>query len=136
MKRGRKPEPPAVKAARGTFQPVRDAGRVELVVAGAPPQIPETGLTPEAELVWQEEISRVMAAGNTDLDSSLFADYCELTAMLRKAWREGVAPPAAYLTNARQMRELLGIGGRKSRVGVKPEGGGAASNPFARNGRR
>lgn len=135
MKRGRKPEPPAVKAARGTLQPVRDADRVELVVADAPPQMPETGLTPEAEIVWQEEISRVMAAGNTELDSSLFADYCELTAMLRKAWREGVAPPAAYLTNARQMRELLGIGGRKSRVGVKLDGP-AKANPFARNGRR
>lgn len=135
MKRGRKPEPPAVKALRGTFQPVRDADRVELVVADAPPCMPETGLTPEAEVVWQEEIGRVIAAGNTELDSSLFADYCELTAVIRKAWKEGIAPPAAYLTNVRQMRELLGIGGRKSRVGVKPDGS-AKANPFARNGRR
>ena len=62
MKRGPKPQPPSVKVGRGTFQPVRDGVKTEMVVAGDPPMMPEY-LNPEAQLVWQEEIGRVMAAG-------------------------------------------------------------------------
>ena len=37
MKRGRKPEPPSAKAARGTLQPVRDGLKTEILVPGDPP---------------------------------------------------------------------------------------------------
>ena len=137
MKRGRKPEPPAIKWDRGTFQPSRDDGKTEIIVPGDPPMMPDY-LTPEAELVWQEEIGRVMQAGVTEIDSSLFARYCSLEALIRKAFRlGGEAPPAAYLTTQRQMAELLGIAGRKSRVG-KGAGNGnpVEGNPFSRNGSR
>ncbi|AHE57422.1 hypothetical protein [Sphingomonas sanxanigenens] len=138
MKRGPKAEPPSVKLARGTFQPVRDGVKTETIVAGDPPLMPEY-LSAEAEEVWQEEIGRVMAVGVTEIDSSLFARYCALEALIRKAFAnpEGDPPPAAYLTTQRQMAELLGIAGRKSRVGkVADDPTKRGGNPFARNGNR
>lgn len=137
MKRGPKAEPPSAKLARGTFQPVRDGVKTEVIVPGNPPIAPDY-LTAEAIDVWQEVIGRVMAAGVTEVDSALFARYCSLEALVRKAFNAGgEPPPAAYLTVLRQHEELLRIAGPKSRVG----GGGATdggkpSNPFQRNGHR
>lgn len=134
MQRGRKPEPPGTKAARGTSQKVRDAGRTELVVPGSPPLMPDY-LTAEAIDVWQEEIGRVMSAGTAEIDSSLFARYCSLEALVRQAFRaEGEPPPAAYLTVLRQYAELLGIAGRKSRVGKVTDDPTKNANPFKRVG--
>jgi hypothetical protein len=134
VQRGRKAEAPSVKLARGTFQPVRDGVRTEIIVPGNPPMMPDY-LTAEAQDVWQEEIGRVMSAGVTELDSSLFARYCSLEALIRKTFTSGTPPPSAYLTGQRQTAELLGIAGRKSRVG-KGGDGGQKGNPFARNGHR
>jgi hypothetical protein len=131
MKRGRKPELPSTKLARGTFQPVRDAGKTEIITAGDPPVRPDY-LTPEAIDVWQENIGRVMTTGNTETDSDLFARYCSTEALVRAAFKAGGdPPPAAYLTTLRQMGEMLGIAGRKSRVGSKAPDGNS-SNPFDR----
>ncbi len=136
MQRGPKPEPRAVKAARGTLQPVRDGNKTEVIVAGDPPLMPEY-LTPEAIEVWQENIGRVMAAGATELDSDLFARYCSAEALVRIAFKEGGEPPsAAYLTLLRQYAELLGIAGRKSRVGKVADDPTKNRNPFAKNGHR
>lgn len=137
MQRGRKPEAPSTKAARGTLQPVRDAGRTEILVPGSPPAQPEY-LTPGAIDVWQEEIGRVMSAGTVEIDSSLFARYCSLEALVREAFKAASEPPpAAYLTVLRQYAELLGIAGRKSRVGSKVSDDPTKNaNPFARNGHR
>lgn len=136
MKRGPKAEPPSVKAQRGTVRPFRDADRQEIFVPGSPPAQPDY-LTPEAIDVWQEEIGRVMATGVVEIDSSLFARYCSLEALIRKAFRAGVdAPPAAYLTEARRMAELLGIAGRKSRVGKVADDPTKEINPFRKNGHR
>jgi hypothetical protein len=135
MKSGRKPMPPSEKLARGTFQPSRDAMKTEMIVPGDPPIQPDY-LTPEAILVWQEVLGRVMAAGVTEVDSALLARYCSLEALVRQAFSAGgEPPPAAYLTVLRQHEELLRIAGPKSRVGS----GGAADatkpgNPFKRNG--
>lgn len=136
MQRGRKPEAPSTKAVRGTLQPVRDADRTEILVPGSPPAQPEY-LTAEAIAVWQEEIGRVMAAGTVEIDSSLFARYCSLEALVRQAFNAGGdPPPAAYLTVLRQYSELLGIAGRKSRVGKVGDDPSKSGNPFARNGSR
>jgi hypothetical protein len=137
MKRGPKPETPSTKLERGTFQPVRDGLKTEIVVPGSPPIQPDY-LTAEAIDVWQEVVGRVMAAGVTEVDSALFARYCSLESLVRKAFNAGgEPPPAAYLTVLRQHEELLRIAGPKSRVG----GGGGSDgskpgNPFARNGHR
>lgn len=137
MQRGRKPDPASAKAARGTLQPVRDGLKTEIIVPGDPPAMPDY-LTPEAVIVWQEEIGRVMAAGIAEIDSSLFARYCALEALIRKAFGDpnGEPPPAAYLTTQRQHAELLGIAGRKSRVGKVTNDPTQSRNPFARNGSR
>lgn len=136
MERGRKPEAPSTKAARGTLQPVRDADRTEIIVPGSPPAMPDY-LTAQAIDVWQEEIGRVMAAGTVEIDSSLFARYCSLEALVRQAFNAGgEPPPAAYMTVLRQYAELLGIAGRKSRVGGRADDPSKAQNPFARNGNR
>ena len=136
MKRGPKAEPPSSKLARGTFQPVRDGIKTELVVAGDPPVRPDY-MTAEAIDVWNEVVGRVMSAGVTEIDSALLARYCSLEALVRKAFNAGgEPPPAAYLTVLRQHEEMLRIAGPKSRVGGGSAADGAkSSNPFARNGR-
>jgi hypothetical protein len=92
------------------------------------------GLTIEAQMIWSDEIGRVMAAGVAEADSSLFADYCELTALIRKAWKAEEAPPAAFLSEQRRRAEMLGIAGPKSRV-IQVGDQSKSANPFKRNGR-
>lgn len=137
MRPGRKPDTPSEKEARGTLRPVRDSGRQEITVPGDPPMMPEY-LTPEAIVVWQELLGRVMAAGITEVDSAMFARYCSLEALVRKAFNAGgEPPPAAYLTVLRQHEELLRIAGPKSRVGSGGKvDGSTPGNPFSRNGHR
>jgi hypothetical protein len=133
MERGRKPEPADTKLARGTFQPCRDAAKVQIIAAGDPPMMPEY-LTPEAEIVWQETLGRVMSVGVSEPDSSLLGRYCAMEALARDTLRKGEAIPASVMTALRQYEELLRIAGPKSRVGVRPDG--KPANPFSRNGRR
>jgi len=136
MKPGRKPETPSTKLARGTFQPVRDGVKTEIIVPGSPPIQPDY-LTPAAIDVWQETIGRVMAAGVAEVDSSLLARYCSLEAIVRDAFKaDGEPPPAAYLTVLRQYEELLRIAGPKSRIGAGGGDGAKPANRFARNGAR
>ena len=133
MQPGRKPEPAGTKLARGTFQPCRDSDKQQMIVAGDPPQMPEY-LTPEAEIVWQETVGRAMHVGVAEADSSLLGRYCAMEALSRKTLGSGEPIPASVLTALRQMEELLGIAGPKSRIGRVTDG--KSSNPFARNGRR
>ncbi|WOF43780.1 hypothetical protein KNJ79_02110 [Sphingopyxis indica] len=139
MKRGRKPDLPATKAQRGTLRRDRDgdepvSGPVSLIVAGDPPVMPDY-LQPAAREIWIEELPRVMLGGVAELDSSMFATYCATEALVRAAFIAGEAPPAAYLTELRRLRELLGIAGPRVRQGAK-QGGAQSQNPFSRNGRR
>ncbi|WP_197425922.1 hypothetical protein [Erythrobacter sp. CCH5-A1] len=105
-----------------------------MITAGDPPIVPSY-LSPAAQEIWLEEISRVMLAGVTERDSSLFATYCSTEALVRAAFIAGEPPPAAYLTELRRMRELLGIAGPRVRQGAK-NGVTQTENPFARNGRK
>lgn len=133
MQPGRKPEPVGTKLARGTFQPCRDADKSQIIVAGDPPQMPEY-LTAEAEIVWQETVGRVMFIGVSEADSSLLGRYCAMEAISRKTLQGGEPIPSSVMTALRQMEELLGIAGPKSRIGRVSDG--KPSNPFNRNGRR
>lgn len=136
MKRGPKAETPSTKLARGTFQPVRDGFKTELLVAGDPLIMPDY-LTPAAIDVWQETVGRVMAAGVSEVDSSMFARYCSLEAIVRESFSaDGEPPPAAYLTVLRQHEELLRIAGPKSRVGSGGGDGAKPTNRFAGRGAR
>ncbi|HUD91222.1 hypothetical protein [Sphingobium sp.] len=138
MKRGPKAETPSSKLARGTFQPVRDGVKTEIVVPGDPPVMPDY-LTAPAVDVWQEVLPRVMSAGVTEIDSAMLARYCALEALVRQAFNDpaGEPPPAAYLTVLRQHEELLRIAGPKSRIGNGGNADGAKpGNPFKRNGHR
>lgn len=138
MKRGPKPQLPEVKLGRGTLRKDRDGGapvtKPEVFAAGDPPMMPEY-LQPGAQVVWIEEIGRVMMAGISDQDSSLFARYCSTEAQVRACYLANEAPPAAYLTELRRMAELLGIAGPRVRQAAK-QIGTTSNNPFARNGRR
>lgn len=136
MKRGPKPQPPSTKLDRGTFQPVRDGLKTEIIVPGYPPVMPDY-LTAEAIDVWHEVLPRAMATGVTEIDSAMLGRYCSLEALVRKAFSAGTPPPAAYLTVLRQHEELLRIAGPKSRVvGGSKTNDGTDGNPFARNGHR
>lgn len=133
MARGRRPDPPSVKALRGTLRADRDAQKIEIVVPNSPPVMPEY-LSPGAVAVWEENLGRVIAAGVKECDSDFFARYCELEASLRACWRDGMAPPSSAIGKANEMAIALGIGGPKSRVAKADTSKG--NNPFARNGRR
>lgn len=133
MKPGRKPEPVGTKLARGTFKPDRDAQKVQVLDTSYPPQMPDY-LTAEAEIVWQETVGRVMHIGVSETDSALLGRYCAMEALSRKTLGGGDPIPASVMTALRQMEELLGIAGPKSRIGRVTDG--KSSNPFARNGRR
>ena len=131
---GRKPELPSVKEARGTFQPSRDGGRVEIIAPDQPPQQPDW-LTAEGEQVWLDDIGRVLKAGIVkEVDSTAFGNYCNLQGAITKAWTAGEVPPAAYLAEARRLAEQFGVLGDKSRLLVIKPGG--TDNPFKRNGPR
>jgi len=135
MKRGPKPQTAVEKARRGTLRPDRGGdGPVQLITAGDPPIVPSY-LSPAAQDIWMEEISRVMLSGVSEVDSSLFATYCSTEALVRAAFIAGEPPPAAYLTELRRMRELLGIAGPRVRQGAK-NGVTQTENPFAKNGKR
>lgn len=131
MQRGHKPETPATKRTRGTFRPVRDGHKCELVVPTMLPQQP-TWLTEAGQQEWLDNIPRV-ATGRivTETDSALFATLCNLWGALGQAWQAGAVPPAAHLTEARRLAELLGLAGSKSRVGTPPPGK-PEDNPFLR----
>lgn len=136
MKRGRKPDLPSVKEARGTFQKCRDADRVEVIEPDALPSQPDW-LTVAGEEIWQDDIGRV-AQGKlvTERDSTMFGNYCNLQGAIVLAWRAGEVPPAAHLVEARKMAEQFGIFSAKSRMGNKGDGAVGGSNPFTRNGKR
>ncbi|HEY0836729.1 MAG TPA: hypothetical protein VGE72_22655 [Azospirillum sp.] len=137
-KRGQKPLPPSLKAARGTEQPCRD------VHAVIDTPSPELGLktpvdTPlEVAVVWEEYVEAAVAHGARQCDADSFAEWCTMTANLRKARASGGdLPPASYIQQWRTLGELFGLAGPKSRV--LPKGAGEPhkpTNPFARNGRR
>lgn len=116
MKRGKKPLAPETKHARNTFQPCRDGAKVSIAVPDAPPLMRE-GLSIGAQLVWHENLGRVMGNGIADTDSDMFANYCELEAALRESWAAGAAPPpTSAISECRKMAELMGLTGPKSRV--------------------
>lgn len=134
MKRGPKPTLPSEKIVRGTWRNDRDGGVAEIIEPAALPLQPDW-LTPEGEVIWQDDIGRV-AAGRlvSERDSTLFATYCNLAGANGLAWRAGEVPPAAHITALRQLAELFGLAGAKSRLvsGEAPK----SANPFARNGKR
>ena len=146
MQPGRKADPASTALSRGTFRSDRHGDRGVLVMQGDPPKIPDpvafneetseiaSTLTPQAQIVWQETLPRVMAVGVCEPDSAFLARYCSMEAISRETLSKGVPIPTALMTALRQMEELLGIAGPKSRIGRTTDG--KPSNPFARNGRR
>jgi phage terminase small subunit len=139
MARGRKPEAPSVKAARGTLRNDRDANKIEYEVPDDPPKIPDT-LSPGGQAVWEHELPNVLKAKKAKgVDSSYFARYCELESMALTCFaaEPPIAPPASMIKEINSMAAALGIAGASSRTLVieapaeKPK-----TNPFAGNGRR
>lgn len=135
MRPGPKADPASTALARGTFRPVRHSERGVVVVPGDPPQMPDY-LAEDAEAieVWEETLGRVMAIGVVEPDSSFLARYCAAEAQARRVFKNDGMLTAPMLTALRQMEELLGIAGPKSRVGRVADG--KSSNPFSRNGKR
>src|SRR5689334_9801786 len=118
MDRGRKPEPVDTKLARGTFQPCRDGSKVQVISAGDPPMMPEyLNEDPEAVEIWQDTIGRVMTIGVCEVDSAFLARYCAAEAQMRRVFKNDAKLTAPMLTALRQMEELMGIAGPKSRIG-------------------
>ncbi len=134
MQRGPKRQLPSEKRARGTFQPVRDAATIEIIEADALPQMPDW-LSPAAQEIWLEDLGRVTAHHLvTEKDTTAFANYCALQALIVECFKRGEAPAITAMAEVRKLQELFGISGAKSRLQVKPATG--HENPFRRNGRK
>lgn len=134
MQRGPKPKSDDEKAAAGTLQPCRETGQT-LVLADDPPSKPEW-LTPEGNEVWLDDLGRVLQNRMVDeVDSSMFATYCNLQGAIIKCWRAGEVPPASHLVECRKMAEQFGIFGVRSRMKQAPSPD-KPGNPFASRGRR
>lgn len=118
-----------MKKAAGTYKECRDKP-VHLVTETSRPQ-PPAYLTPEAKVVWFEEIDRVMKVGTCELDSSLFARYCSLEALVREIFHAGDAPPTSQVVELRKTGEVLGIAGAPSRALRGTAAPQETVNPFA-----
>lgn len=130
MRTGPKAGPPAEKRARGTFQPVRHASAVQIVEPVALPQQPDW-LTEDGRQVWLDNIGRVSSVfGAREVDSDLFANFCNLQGAVTKVWRSGEVPPITALMEVRKMMEMLRIAGPTSRVVKIDDGAKPAGNPF------
>ncbi|WP_022682127.1 hypothetical protein [Sphingobium bisphenolivorans] len=130
MKRGPKKKSIEEKQAVGSYRPCRDDPNIIIPTSAAPPVMPDY-LSAEAQAVWHEELDRVTQSGTSALDSSLFADYCCLAAIVREAFRTGEVPKGNQLVELRKQRELLGIGGAPSRAQRGKVAEPDQSNPFA-----
>lgn len=129
MKRGTKADLPSVKVLRGTSRKDRDGDKVEIIVPDSLPAEPGC-LTEAGRGVWLDNIGRVAQTKlANELDSQMFANFCNLQGAIDDAWRAKGVPPAAHLSEARKMAEQFGLFGAKSRV---ISGGNLKrKNPFA-----
>ena len=88
MNRGPKPQLPATKLDKGTYQPCRDANRVEIIAPDALPQKPDW-LTAAGEEVWMDEIGRAAQMKLvSEADTTMFGNYCNLQGYIIMAWRK------------------------------------------------
>lgn len=138
-RRGRKPLPPAIHAARGTVSEA--GGEITMLRAEDGLVVRPDGLPLGAQTIWDDYADRAIAMGTLKpADAMSFAAWCVLGDLMQQSWRPGNAPmPAAFIQQWRTLGELFGLAGEKSRVVLKVTDGGAAKssgNPFARNGRR
>jgi hypothetical protein len=123
MQRGPKPQLPSTKFDKGTYQPCRDANRLELVAPDALPQQPDW-LTAAGEEVWMDVIGSIaLSKMATESDSVMLGNYCNLQGCINMAWRklasgdpDAVAPPIVAINQVTKMQEYFGIAGAKSRV--------------------
>ena len=105
MKRGRKPDLPSVRALRGSSRSHRDADKVEIIGPDMPPVEPES-LTEAGRSVWLDNIGRVAQTKlATELDSQMFANFCNLQGAINDAWRSNSVLLAAHMSEARKMAE-------------------------------
>lgn len=131
MQRGPKKKSIEEKKAVGSYRPCRDDPNILIPMNSEPPVMPDY-LSDTAKAVWFEELDRVTQSGTSVLDSSLFADYCCLAAIVRETFRSGSEPKGNQLVELRKQRELLGIGGAPSRVQRGKVAEPDQSNPFAK----
>jgi hypothetical protein len=126
--------PAELKRARGTLRPSRQKDVIEITTPLDPP-IEPSWLTEDGRAAWLDNVGRVMQTGFArEVDSDLFALFCNLLGGIARAWTLGEAPPAWAAREARLLAELFGLAGEKSRIvrGLSPATPGAG-NPFDTN---
>ena len=131
MQRGPKKKSIEEKKAVGSYRPCRDDPTIILSAIIIPPKMPDY-LPAAAQEVWHEELDRVTQSGTSSLDSSLFADYCCLAAIVRATFKAGEVPKGNQLVELRKQRELLGIGGAPSSAQRGKVAEPDTSNEFAK----
>lgn len=131
MKPGPKPKTPEVKMLAGTLHVERDGGKVTITSPNAMPLLPGY-VTPDGVEVWERELPRALTArGIDELDSGMFANFCNIQGEIEAAWRRGDEPSVGRLDLVRKMAEQFGLYGLRSRI---VSGDSGKANAFARNG--
>lgn len=133
----RKPLPASMKLDRGTLRPSREKGVVEIATPLDPPMMPPW-LTEDGKAAWLDNVGRVMQTGLArEIDSDLFATWCNLMGAMSRAWTSGDVPPAWAVGEARRLGELFGLAGVRSRImRGGTDAGVNGPNPFGSNGRK
>lgn len=138
MRTSKKAVPEHQKAARDTVQPSRNVYQVLEAPSGIVRK-PE-GLSVEAGMIWDDYADTVMAMGTLKpADADTFGQWCTMTAQIRASWEDISTPvPASFTQQWRQLGELFGVAGEKSRIvlKVRDQDPGANANPWAKHVRK
>ena len=134
--RGRKPQPDAVKAAKGETRPSRTSGDVvEFPSVAAIPE-PPAYLNAAGKRLWEEMTPHLFAQRIlTIADLYMLGHLCQLHGAIVDQYERRIEPTAA---DRSQLRMYFGEFGMSpsSRTRIPAAGGEGKTNPFTRNGKK
>src|SRR5262245_10174396 len=132
LPRGKKPEPTALKLARGTLKPHRARPPIVPPIDGVPR--PPAWLRGQARRIWDAKIRTFAQRGQsvTGCDAAL-AIFCRLEADIVACWRRGEHVPCAFLNCYRLYCGEFHLTPASQHSRSSPA---TPANPFAAHGRR
>jgi phage terminase small subunit len=137
MPRGRKPQPNAVKQAKGETRPSRlPAEVVEFPKAERVPDPPEW-LTYESAVDLWKELAPLLLSQKilANVDVHALGHLCQLHGKILDDYDRRLSPKASEVSQLRTYFAEFGLT-PSSRTRVTPVGGGEKKNPFEGNGRK
>jgi phage terminase small subunit len=135
--RGAKPQPDAMKIAKGETRPSRLSGDnvVEFPTADRVPDPPEWLTNSDACALWSETAGVLFAQKVlATADVHALGHLCQLHGEVVDGYRRRIQPTAATLSQLRMYFAEFGLT-PSSRTRVSKTGNGEQGNPFRKNGK-